>query len=92
MTDPALDCAALRRAPARIAQLEGVYDSTTGQSGQTGHRVEYAQELRAVSGRKARSYDPKLASRTTHRPIPAACDAGRPIGAAHAHLQGAPAP
>jgi hypothetical protein len=90
MTDPALDCAALRRAPARIAQLEGAYDSKTGQAGQTGHGVEYAQELRAVSGRKARSYDPKLA--TIHRPIPAARDDSRPIGVAHVHPQRAPAP
>jgi hypothetical protein len=81
----------LRWALAQIAQLDRVYDSKTGQSGHTGHRVEYAQELRAVSGRKARSYDPKLASRTTHRLIPAACQVSSWIGAAQAHLQdGAP--
>jgi hypothetical protein len=89
---PTLNRTVLRWALAQIAQLDRDYDSKTGQSGQTGHRLENAQELHAVSGRKARSYDPRLASRTVHRPIPAACGASRRIGAAHAHPHGAPAP
>jgi hypothetical protein len=90
MTAPPLDHAVLRRVRARIAQLDRVYDCKIGQSGQSGHRIENAQKLRLASGRKARSYGPKLA--TVHRPVPAAGDTSRPIGAAPAHLQRALAP
>jgi hypothetical protein len=85
MTAPARDRAVLRRAPARIAQLDRVYVSKAGQTGQTGQHVENKQELSAISGRNARSYDPKLASRTVYWPIPAACAVSMPIASARGH-------
>jgi hypothetical protein len=89
---PTLNRTALRWALAPNVQLDRVYEFETGQSGQTGHRVEYVRELRAVSRQKAGSYNPNLASRTAHRPIPGECDASKPAGASHPHPQRAPAP
>jgi hypothetical protein len=79
MTAPARDRAVLGRAPARIAQLDGVYDSKAGQTGRTGQRLENKPELSAISGRNARSYDPKLASRPAYWPIPSAYAVSRPL-------------
>jgi hypothetical protein len=87
MTAPARDRAVLRPAPARIAQLDGVYDSKTGQTGQTGQHLENKPELSALSGQIARSHDPKLASRSAYWPIPAAYAVSRPLRAAQALQQ-----
>jgi len=79
MTAPATDRAPFRHAPARNAQHDRVYASKAGQTGQTGQHLENKQELSAISGQIAHSYDPKLASRTAYWPIPAACAVSIPI-------------
>jgi hypothetical protein len=86
MTPLALNYAVLRYAPARIAQLDGVYDSKAGQTGQIGQHLENNQKLSAISGENAPSCGPKLASRTAYWPIPG-CDVSTQIGGAHAPPQ-----
>jgi hypothetical protein len=89
---PVLNRTVLRSALAQIAQLDGVYDSKTGQSGQSGQHIENARELAAISGQKPHSYAPELASGRVRRWMPAECDVSSPIGAGHAHPHGPPSP
>jgi hypothetical protein len=89
---PALNRTVLRSALAQIAQLDGAYDSKTGQSGQIGQHIENAQELGAISGQKPHSYAPELANESVRRWMHDACDVSNPIGAAHAHRYGARSP
>jgi hypothetical protein len=91
MIPPAPGSAFPTAGPARIAQTCGPYGQKTGRTGQTGQRLENAQELDALCGQNLRSYPSELASETGRGRTLAARGVAREIGATPAQRQdGAP--
>jgi hypothetical protein len=97
MTFPALDRAVATGRLAQNAQLKETYVPKTGQTGQTGQRIEDAWRFGATPGQKLIGRHPKLASAyhkpaggTVQQPNPAAQDVRTPIDSAYARPNGVP--
>jgi hypothetical protein len=90
MTLPALDRAVATGRLAQIALLKETYVPKTGQTGQTGQRIEDAWKFGAAFGQKLTSRHPKLASGTAQQPNPAAQDVRTPVDSAYARPNGVP--
>jgi hypothetical protein len=95
MTLPALDRAVATGRLAQIAQLKGTYVPKTGQTGQTGWRIEKAWNIGTAPGQKLTSRPPKLASAyqkpaggTVQQPNPAAQDVHTRIHSAYPRPNG----
>jgi hypothetical protein len=85
MTLPALDRAVLARRLAQVAQLRETYVPKTGQTGQSGQRIENARKFDATPDQKPTSHHPKLTSGTAQRSNPDVQVAGARLESAYAH-------
>ena len=95
MNLPELDRAVLARSLAQVARLGETYVPKTGQTGQTGQRIENAWRFGATPGQKLTSRPPKLASAyqkpaggTVQQPNPAVQDVRTRIDSAYVRPKG----